>query len=86
MSDWNNYEYQRPPNVLCQFWREGWDHPVIANPSELRPEMNIVGLKWRLTGIGRVYLDSVSPQVRAQIEPESNFARLQPWAGAYERK
>lgn len=67
---WNSYEFIRPPEVLCQFMNQRGEI-FVAKPSNLHPEFNVAGLKWRLTGIARTYLDSLAPEVRAQIESTS---------------
>lgn len=74
---WTSYELRRPPDVLCQFARDG-GMPFICKPSEFYPEFNISGLYWRLTGIGREYLDSLPPEMRTQMKhsPSSIVAAI----------
>jgi hypothetical protein len=77
---WTLYEFRRPPSgVLCEFARlvdtnQSPGHPQeqgkwVGFVGDLKPEANSVGLYWRLTGIGREYLDRLTPEARAQIEP-----------------
>lgn len=71
---------KRPPRgILCEFWREGWESPAVCLPEQLAPEMNAIGLKWRLTGIGRMTLEAMPQSVRDQVESsgQSSFAWLQ---------
>jgi hypothetical protein len=39
--------------VLIQIARESWDGPVTCYRETMPPEMNGVGLFWRLTGIAK---------------------------------
>ena len=77
---WTPYEFRRPPSgVLCEFARlvdtnQSPGHPQeqgkrVGFVGDIDPQMNSVGLYWRLTGIGREYLDRLTPEARAQIEP-----------------
>jgi hypothetical protein len=62
-----------PHGILCEFMRETWDKSLICKSSELPPEMNINGLYWRLTGIGRQELERMNPKQRALIEHSGSF-------------
>lgn len=71
MSDesWMDWSYRQPPRgILIQVWREAWETPTVTTRENIPLETNIIGLKWRLTGIGREKLKSYPPEVRAQIE------------------
>lgn len=64
---WTSYELRRPPDVLCKFCYGKVDIPIVCKPSELHPQINMSGLLWQLTGIGREYLESLSPEARMQV-------------------
>lgn len=53
---WTEYDFQRPPDVLCKFWNSNTYRTFIAKPSDFSPEFNVAGLYWKLTGIGREQL------------------------------
>lgn len=47
-----------PLDALCQF-RQGEDGvPFVSYARDFPPEMNVANLYWRLTGIGRVYMET----------------------------
>lgn len=74
LDGWKNYEYNRPPcGVLVQIWRYEWESPSVVVSGFLHPEMNVNGLYWRLTGIGRMYLDSLPYEVSSQMEATNGF-------------
>ena len=50
---WIPWNAQHPPEKLIQYWRPEWDEPVVGYPSEIHPLMNVYGLYWRMTGIGK---------------------------------
>lgn len=77
---WIPYESRRPPSgILCEFARlvetdQSPGHSQeqgkwVGFAGDLHPQSNICGLYWRLTGIGREYLDSLSPRARMQEDP-----------------
>lgn len=77
LDGWKNYEYIRPPRgVLVQIWRYEWDKSRVNISGSLESEMNIHGLYWRLTGIGRMSLDSLSCEVRTQLEATRIFGGM----------
>lgn len=79
LEGWTSWDRQYPPGVLCQFWREGWDKPIVCKRSEFAPETNIVGLYWRLTGIGREQFELMSAQGfqgQAQWEALASFWQM----------
>lgn len=65
------YEYlnkSAPKNILCQFeirtrTPQSPDHPQIVQSwvgyANFTPEFNVAHLYWRLTGIGRMQLESI---------------------------
>jgi hypothetical protein len=58
-NEWCMWMYEAPPfGALIQICREEWEEPSLAKREDCRPELNIYGLYWRLTGIGRMYLAS----------------------------
>jgi hypothetical protein len=64
-SGWTDYLFKRAPSgILCQFARvETSDNggymtkPWVGVQDDFRPEYNVAGLYWRLTGIGREQLE-----------------------------
>jgi hypothetical protein len=58
---WTQYALQPPSrDLLCQFRRHADQGPAgwfVAYARDFRPEFNISGLEWRLTGIAREELD-----------------------------
>lgn len=51
---WHDWMDIRPPDgLLLEIIRDEWDAPLISKREDLPPEMNAVGLKWRLTGIAK---------------------------------
>jgi hypothetical protein len=42
-----------PRRKLLSFMRESWSGPMLATVEELHPAMNVVGLYWKITSIGR---------------------------------
>ena len=57
---WCLWMYESPPiGALIQICREGWGEPSLTKREDCPPELNIYCLYWRLTGIGRRYLDSL---------------------------
>lgn len=61
---WTDYFLCRPPRVLCLFSREGHTETFVALPSEFRPEFNVAGLRWKLTGVGKVALERIPVRAR----------------------
>ena len=59
---WYAYIYGAPPkDALCQFKQdvEGYiGGPWVGYSSDFSPEFNVAYLKWRLTGIARMQLES----------------------------
>jgi len=50
----NEWMCSSPPRgVLIQMDRPEWEKPWIAYCEDVHPEMNVAGLYWRLTGIGK---------------------------------
>ena len=55
---WHEYCYTQPsPDLLCQFKYYDDGEPWVGY-DDLSPEANIGYLKWRLTGIARMQLES----------------------------
>ena len=53
---WLGYIGHPPPEgALCQFYQDIDDapEPWVGYKSDLRPELNVAYLKWRLTGIAK---------------------------------
>ena len=64
---WTQWLYRDPPfGVLIQIFREGWKKPTITKREDIHPEADVCGLYWRLTGIGREYLDNLPPGIAQQ--------------------
>lgn len=62
---WDTYNWGIPPDgVLIEIYRPEWNHPRVCYRHELHPQMNAVGLYWRLTGIGKEQLDRTPSQQR----------------------
>ena len=75
--DWTSYAFQLPPpTLLCQFRREGQGQAgwFVGYAKDFSPEFNVANLEWRLTGIARVQLDQMPPEIRAQV-----MALTPPW-------
>lgn len=72
---WTSYELRRPPDVLCRFVRfsDLTEQALICKPSEFRPEMNIAGLYWRLTGIGRKEFEGWNEQQHAMYQSSNGW-------------
>lgn len=68
-NEWTHSLVRRAPlGILCAFMRESWDKPVICKSSDWRPEVDLNGLYWKLTGIGKEELDAMNPEQRSKIE------------------
>lgn len=59
---WNPYWISSPPdNVLIELNREEWERPHVCYKKDINPATNILGLFWRLTGIGNEQLEEAFP-------------------------
>lgn len=52
LEGWTCWQYHPPPRVLIQAWRFEWPDPVVMKAWDINPMENVVGLYWKLTGIG----------------------------------
>ena len=72
--DWTDYMFQPAPrSLLCQFRRKEWAEIHVGYAKDFRPEFNVAGLEWKLTGIAREQLDQMPATVRTQVMPGASW-------------
>ena len=67
---WKEWTCEAPPfGALIQVRSRGWGNTTILKREDLglRPESNVYGLYWKLTGIGKMYLESIRPETYAPL-------------------
>lgn len=62
IDEWHDLLEVRPPErILVEFmqrYETGFTTRWIGTLEELRPDFNITGLRWRLTGIGKAQIEA----------------------------
>lgn len=62
---WREWIHTPPPHgTVIQVERDEWAEPVTILRDEVSPYMNVCGLMWRLTALGRYQLGGM-----AQVQP-----------------
>jgi hypothetical protein len=72
---WHRWIYSYPPDVLIEMRRPEWNEHYIGYKTDLQPEMDIGGLYWRMTGIGREQM--------ARCEPSWGTSNINRYIGQY---